>query len=124
MLLDHEAEWQTRLGRVDPRLRADGWSVVPFDPDRPLASYTHHAIREYPTAAGPAGSRPHDAIDVVALQTQPPLVRVSTPEARQRRVVRLLDAGAGPMQLPISGHPLSMPHPVLLSRPGGGRATP
>src|SRR5215204_1361949 len=58
--------------------------------------------------------RPHHAIDLVAPQTQPSLVRVPAPEARQRRVVRLLDAGLSAVQLRISGHALSMPQPVRL----------
>jgi type I restriction enzyme R subunit len=51
---DHEAEWRTRVQRIDPRLQADGWEIVPFDPGRPIGSYTRHAVREYPTEAGPA----------------------------------------------------------------------
>ena len=31
-----------------------GLEIVPFVPGRPLSSYTHHAITEYPTANGPA----------------------------------------------------------------------
>jgi type I restriction enzyme R subunit len=50
----HEAEWRTRRQRIDPRLEADGWTVVPFDPQRPLSAYRRHAIREYPTEHGPA----------------------------------------------------------------------
>src|SRR5687768_8077339 len=51
---DHEAEWRTRVQRIDPRLRADGWEIVAFDAARPLSEYSQHAIREYPTDAGPA----------------------------------------------------------------------
>lgn len=51
---DREAEWRTRAARIDPCLRQRGWEVVPFDPARPLSSYTHHAVTEYPTANGPA----------------------------------------------------------------------
>lgn len=45
---------RTRRARIDPRLRACGWQVVPFDTRRPLTAYNSHAIEEYPTANGPA----------------------------------------------------------------------
>jgi len=48
------SEWQTRKKRIDPRLQAAGWEVVPFDEIRTLTEFTHHAIEEYPTQAGPA----------------------------------------------------------------------
>jgi type I restriction enzyme R subunit len=35
-------------------LRALGWTVVPFNPDRPLQFYPNCAIEEYPTDNGPA----------------------------------------------------------------------
>jgi type I restriction enzyme R subunit len=50
----YEPEWQTRKARIDTRLRALGWKIVPFDLDKPLASYRQHAITEYETANGPA----------------------------------------------------------------------
>ena len=50
----YEAEWRTRVARIDPRLLADGWEIVAYDPARPLATYTRHAIREFPTTNGPA----------------------------------------------------------------------
>jgi hypothetical protein len=50
----HEAEWRTRVRRIDPRPQADGGEIVAFDPARPLDSYVRHAIREYPTENGPA----------------------------------------------------------------------
>lgn len=49
-----ESERQTRKSRIDPKLKASGWQIVPFDRARPLSEYTHHAIEEYPTANGPA----------------------------------------------------------------------
>jgi type I restriction enzyme R subunit len=52
--IDRPSERRTRAERIDPRLQADGWEIVAFDPNRPLSAYTHHAIREYPTGAGPA----------------------------------------------------------------------
>jgi type I restriction enzyme, R subunit len=49
----HESEWQTRKSRIDTRLKASGWKILPFDPSRPLSSYHRDAITEYETANGP-----------------------------------------------------------------------
>src|SRR6266571_4364434 len=49
-----EREWQTRETRIDGRLKAQGWKVVPFDPSRELSSYRNHAIEECPTDYVPA----------------------------------------------------------------------
>ena len=49
-----ESERRTRRARIDPRLRACGWQIVPFDHRKPLSAYDYHAIEEYPTANGPA----------------------------------------------------------------------
>src|SRR5439155_19150691 len=49
-----ERESETRKRRIDGRLEAQGWKVVPFDPTRPVASYRNHATEEYPTDYGPA----------------------------------------------------------------------
>ena len=49
-----ESERRTRKRRIDPKLRAWGWEVVPFDAEKPLSDYHKHAIEEYPTANGPA----------------------------------------------------------------------
>jgi type I restriction enzyme R subunit len=50
----YESEWLTRKKRIDPKLKALGWAVVPFEEGKNLADYSHHAIQEYPTANGPA----------------------------------------------------------------------
>lgn len=50
----HESEWLTRKKRIDPKLKALGWTVVPFDENVDLAGYSRHAIEEFPTANGPA----------------------------------------------------------------------
>ena len=50
----HESEWLTRKKRIDPKLKALGWTVIPFDENADLANYSRHAIEEYPTANGPA----------------------------------------------------------------------
>ena len=49
-----ESERRTRKDRIDPRLKAWGWEIVPFEPHRPLTAYSRHAIEEYPTTHGPA----------------------------------------------------------------------
>src|SRR5262249_22948561 len=49
-----ESEWLTRKKRIDTRLRALGWSVVPFDPAAPFANLSKHAVEEFPTDNGPA----------------------------------------------------------------------
>jgi predicted type IV restriction endonuclease len=49
-----ESEWQTRKKRIDTRLTALGWKIVPFAPARPLSAYTLHAVTEFATANGPA----------------------------------------------------------------------
>jgi type I restriction enzyme, R subunit len=48
------SEYLTRKQIVDSKLRAAGWSVVPFDVSRPLGAYNKCAIEEYPTDSGPA----------------------------------------------------------------------
>jgi type I restriction enzyme R subunit len=50
----HESERTTRKNRIDPLLRAQGWTIVPFDPDTPWNRYTTHAVTEFETADGPA----------------------------------------------------------------------
>lgn len=49
-----ESEWLTRKKRIDKRLRALGWQIVPFDGSTPLAACTKHAVEEFPTDTGPA----------------------------------------------------------------------
>ena len=49
-----ESEWQTRKKRIDTRLRALGWDIVPFSAAKPLSIYTRHAVEEFPTETGPA----------------------------------------------------------------------
>ncbi len=49
-----ESEWQTRKKRIDTRLRALGWQIVPFNGNTPLAAWTKHAVEEFPTDTGPA----------------------------------------------------------------------
>jgi type I restriction enzyme R subunit len=49
-----ESEYRTRRKRIDPLLRAQGWSIVPFDPATVVARYTSHAVTEHATANGPA----------------------------------------------------------------------
>jgi type I restriction enzyme R subunit len=50
-----EPERQTRKRRIDPRLKAAGWRVVPFVEGKPLEDYgAGAAVEEFETANGPA----------------------------------------------------------------------
>jgi type I restriction enzyme R subunit len=49
-----ESEYRTRRNRIDPLLKAQGWSIVPFNPAAPPPHYTNHAVTEFETANGPA----------------------------------------------------------------------
>jgi type I restriction enzyme R subunit len=50
-----ELERQTRIQRIDPKLKAAGWRVVPFLRGQPLTGYGNEvAVTEFDTAAGPA----------------------------------------------------------------------
>ncbi|MFM9115936.1 MAG: DEAD/DEAH box helicase family protein, partial [Planctomycetota bacterium] len=49
-----ESEAQTRKRRIDGRLQAAGWTLVPFRDDLQIRDLNCHAILEYPTANGPA----------------------------------------------------------------------
>jgi type I restriction enzyme R subunit len=48
------SEWLTRKRLIDPRIRAAGWKIVPFNPLASLESFHCCAIEEYPTENGPA----------------------------------------------------------------------
>jgi type I site-specific restriction endonuclease len=50
----YESEWLTRKKRIDTRLKALGWEIVPFAASTPLSDYAKHAIEEFPTDSGPA----------------------------------------------------------------------
>jgi type I restriction enzyme R subunit len=50
-----EPEFVTRSQRIDPKIRASGWGIVPFVPGKPLIEYGNEiALTEFPTDAGPA----------------------------------------------------------------------
>jgi type I restriction enzyme, R subunit len=49
-----ESEKETRWKRVDPLLKAAGWTLVNFKEGLDFTKLTHHAIREFPTSNGPA----------------------------------------------------------------------
>jgi type I restriction enzyme R subunit len=49
-----ESEKETRWKRVDPLLKAVGWTLVNFKEGLDFTKLTHHAIREFPTSNGPA----------------------------------------------------------------------
>lgn len=50
----NEAEWKTRKTRIDTRLRALGWLIVPWNGDMELGGLSCHAVTEFPTDNGPA----------------------------------------------------------------------
>jgi type I restriction enzyme R subunit len=50
----NESEYRTRRQRIDPLLRAQGWTIAPYDPAAPSSRFTNHALTEYDTANGPA----------------------------------------------------------------------
>jgi type I restriction enzyme, R subunit len=50
----YESEWLTRKKRIDTRLKALGWQIVPFASGTPLLACTKHAVEEFPTDTGPA----------------------------------------------------------------------
>lgn len=50
----YETESQTRKKRIDPKLEAAGWTIADFDEEKDLLQYDRCAIKEYPTANGPA----------------------------------------------------------------------
>jgi type I restriction enzyme, R subunit len=45
-----ESERETRKRRIDPLLKAAGWTIVPFSPTLRLQANENLAIEEYPTA--------------------------------------------------------------------------
>jgi type I restriction enzyme R subunit len=49
-----ELEWKTRRNRIDPKIRALGWNIVPFKTDLDLSGCARHAVTEFPTDNGPA----------------------------------------------------------------------
>lgn len=49
-----ESEAATRRRRIDPKLVAAGWSVVPYRPELAAAPPSRSAVEEWPTTAGPA----------------------------------------------------------------------
>lgn len=50
----YELERQTRKRRIDPKLKASGWSVVPFVSEAAAVYVASSAIEEYETKLGPA----------------------------------------------------------------------
>src|SRR5215471_11132770 len=48
------SEWVTRKELIDASLRAAGWKIVPFAPEKPPPSFDRCAIEEFPTENGPA----------------------------------------------------------------------
>jgi hypothetical protein len=40
---ENNSEWLTRKRLIDPKLKAAGWRIVPFDPGEPLYEKSHTA---------------------------------------------------------------------------------
>jgi type I restriction enzyme, R subunit len=52
--MDSESEWTNRKRRIDPKLKAAGWKVLPYRPDSVQWLRGDCALEEYPTSNGPA----------------------------------------------------------------------
>ncbi len=52
--MPHESEKITRRKRIDPKLKAIGWIVVPYVDGMDVSQLTNHAVEEYQTVNGPA----------------------------------------------------------------------
>jgi type I restriction enzyme R subunit len=52
--MTYESERVTRKKRIDPLLKAAGWSVAPFESGMDLSRFNKFALEEFPTANGPA----------------------------------------------------------------------
>ena len=52
--MSYESERRTRRERIDPELAWAGWKIVAYDGRKPLAAYENCAVKEFPTANGPA----------------------------------------------------------------------
>jgi type I restriction enzyme R subunit len=50
---ENNSEWLTRKRLIDPKLKAAGWHIVPFDPGAPLTYYDCCAVEEFETEHGP-----------------------------------------------------------------------
>jgi type I restriction enzyme R subunit len=51
---ESNSEWLTRKRLIDPKLKAAGWTIVPFAPGKALSNHAPCAIEEFETANGPA----------------------------------------------------------------------
>ena len=51
---ENNSEWLTRKRLIDPKLKASGWRIVPFEPGAALSSYDGCAVEEFETEHGPA----------------------------------------------------------------------
>ena len=38
---ESNSEWLTRKRLIDPKLKAAGWKIVPFSPEKPLNAHEH-----------------------------------------------------------------------------------
>ena len=51
---EKNSEWLTRKRLIDPKLKAAGWSIIPFSPGMSLNSDKKCAVEEFETTNGPA----------------------------------------------------------------------
>ncbi|ABS55548.1 type III restriction enzyme, res subunit [Methanoregula boonei 6A8] len=52
--MSEEPEVVTRKKRIDPQLRAAGWTIAPYQAGMDLSRYSRYALEEFPTTNGPA----------------------------------------------------------------------
>ena len=52
--MTNESERVTRKKRIDPQLKAAGWSITPYQAGMDLSRFNKCALEEYPTENGPA----------------------------------------------------------------------
>lgn len=97
---DSESEKQTRKQRVDPRLRASGWRVVPFETLRPLSARDREAVEEYPTGAGPSMNRSRQ------------VAQFHTPAALDEALGRELDGEIRKLRALPNDHRLLRPYQI------------
>ncbi|SIF93796.1 helicase, type I site-specific restriction-modification system restriction subunit [Mycobacteroides abscessus subsp. abscessus] len=100
-----ELEQATRQMRIDPRLKAAGWAVTPFDPAMPKAIPSQKAVEEWPTTAGPADYAlcdEHSVRAVVEAKKQSTGAQGILPQAeRYSRAIRVDIAWQGEYGVPF-----------------------
>lgn len=100
-----ELEKATRQTRIDPRLKAAGWTVTPFTSAMPAAIPSEKAVQEWPTTAGPADYAlcdEHSVRAVVEAKKQSTGAQGILPQAeRYSRAIRIDVAWQGEYGVPF-----------------------